>query len=172
MSDLLDYHDALNALLETHQPLAGEEMVALAELDQRVLAHDVAVQYDVPAFDNSAMDGYAVSGNDCGQWQVVQRITAGDQALQALQHGQAARIFTGAPIPEGATAVVMQEKVLLDSERGIISLDAAQGGGPVADGLNIRRQAEELQRGTTLLEQGRRLTPAAIGLLSMQGASV
>lgn len=169
MSDLLDYHLALNSLLETHQPLAGEEAVALLQLNQRVLARDVPVEYDVPAFDNSAMDGYAVNGNDCGQWQVVQRITAGDTAGGALQHGQAARIFTGAPVPPGATAVVMQENVIVDTQAGTISLDASQGGAPVKDGLNIRRQAEELQRGATLLPRSQRLTPAAIGLLSIQG---
>lgn len=169
MSDLLDYHLALNSLLETHKPLPGEEAVALLQLNQRVLARDVPVEYDVPAFDNSAMDGYAVNGNDCGQWQIVQRITAGDTAGGALQHGQAARIFTGAPVPPGATAVVMQENVIVDTQAGTISLDASQGNAPVKDGLNIRRQAEELQRGATLLPRSQRLTPAAIGLLSIQG---
>lgn len=170
MSDLLDYHLALNSLLETHQPLAGEEAVALAQLGQRVLARDVAVQYDVPAFDNSAMDGYAINGNDCDSWQVVQRIAAGDEAQQGLKHGQAARIFTGAPVPPGATAVLIQERVVLDAERNTIAHDAKQGSAAgIKEGLNIRRQAEELRQGTTLLSRHQRITPAAIGLLSAQG---
>lgn len=167
MSDLLDYHHALNALLETHQPLNGEASVPLMELDQRVLAQDIAVQFDVPGFDNSAMDGYAISGNGCDSWQVVQRIAAGDDATQALQHGQAARIFTGAPVPAGTTAVLMQENVEPDSAGNVIRQTGSAG--PVRDGLNIRRQAEELQKGATLLPRHTRITPAIIGLLSTQG---
>lgn len=169
MSDLLDYHLALNSLLETHQPLAGEEDVPLAQLVQRVLARDVLVQHSVPAFDNSAMDGYAINGNELDSWQVVQRITAGDEAGAGLQPGQAARIFTGAPIPAGTTAVLMQERVLVAEEGARISRDAALGEGPIADGLNIRRKAEELQEGSTLLARHERITPAAVGLLSIQG---
>lgn len=170
MSELLDYHFALNSLLETHQPLAGEEEVALAQLGGRVLARDILVQHDVPAFDNSAMDGYAICGNECDSWQVVQRIAAGDQAELALQPGQAARIFTGAPIPPGTTAVLIQENVTLDAERKVITHTVSAGEAPnVKDGQNIRRQAEELRRGEPLLARGQRITPAAIGLLSIQG---
>lgn len=169
MSDLLDYPLALNSLLETHEPLAGEEHVPLAQLTQRVLARDVAVQYDVPAFDNSAMDGYAINGNRLESWQVVQRIAAGDTAGQGLQPGQAARIFTGAPIPAGSTAVLMQERVQVNAEGTAISRDRSLGDEPIPDGLNIRRQAEELQKGSTLLARHERLSPAAVGLLSIQG---
>ncbi|NLC36512.1 MAG: molybdopterin molybdotransferase MoeA [Alcaligenaceae bacterium] len=170
MSELLDYHLALNSLLEIHQPLEGEEEVALAQLGQRVLARDLMVQHDVPTFDNSAMDGYAINGNDCDSWQVVQRIAAGDEAQQGLQHGQAARIFTGAPIPAGATAVLIQENVTLDAERNVISHTAAPGEKAVVKaGQNIRRQAEELRKGEPLLARHQRITPAAIGLLSTQG---
>jgi len=171
MSDLLDYHDALNALLKTHEPLAGEQWVELVQLNQRVLARDMPVQYDVPAFDNSAMDGYAICGNDCASWEVVHRIAAGDDGAQnRLAPGQAARIFTGAPIPLGATAVLMQERVSLDADGKRISQQLAPGEtAGVGEGLNIRRQAEELRRGAPLLARHQRLTPAAIGLLSMQG---
>ena len=164
MSDLLDYHLALNSLLETHEPLAGEEQVPLAQLTQRVLARDVTVQYNVPAFDNSAMDGYAINGNSLESWQVVQRIAAGDEAGQALQPGQAARIFTGAPIPAGSTAVLMQEVVRVTADGNAINLDSSVG-----EGLNIRRKAEELQKGSTLLARHERITPATVGLLSIQG---
>lgn len=167
MSELLDYHIALKDLLQTHTPLPGEESVALQELHQRVLTRDVSVQYDVPAFDNSAMDGYAINGNSLQTWQLVQRIAAGDEPGQALQPGQAARIFTGAPVPPGTTAVLMQEHVQLSGDGAFIHHDPAQG--PITDGLNIRRKAEELQQGTTLLARHQRLTPEAIGLLSAQG---
>lgn len=171
MSDLLDYHDALNDLLQTHTPLAAEEQVPLESLDRRVLARDVLVQHDVPAFDNSAMDGYAICGNDCPQWQLVHRIAAGDAGGELrLRHGQAARIFTGAPIPEGTSAVLMQERVLRDEGRQSISLaPASVDARGISPGLNIRRRAEELQTGAVLLPRGLRLAPAAIGLLAGQG---
>ena len=170
MSDLLDYHLALNTLLETHTAIAGEESVPLASLNQRVLARDVTVQYDVPAFDNSAMDGYAICGNDHESWEVVQRIAAGDHSDVALQPGQAARIFTGAPLPGGTTAVLMQEHVAVDADRKTIKVDRSQRPEPdIEEGLNTRRRAEELQSGTVLLPRNRQLTPAAIGLLSTQG---
>lgn len=168
MSDLLDYHDALNSLMETHAALAGEEAVPLAAVNQRVLARDVEVQYDVPAFDNSAMDGYAICGNDRTEWEVVHRIAAGDTvAGLGLEPGQAARIFTGAPIPAGTTAVLMQEDVAVDTGKRTISYSGEAGS--IADDQHVRRQAEELKRGTPLLSKGTRLTPAAVGLLAMQG---
>lgn len=169
MSELLDYHLALNDLVETHQPLAGEEEVPLDQLVQRVLARDVQVQYDVPAFDNSSMDGYAINGNSLDRWQVVQRIAAGDEASQALQPGQAARIFTGAPIPAGATAVLMQESVQVSADAAFIQRDPSHAQDAVPEGLNIRRKAEELQKGHTLLAKHTCITPAAVGLLSAQG---
>lgn len=169
MSDLLDYHIALTSLLETHEPLSGEELVPLAQLPHRVLARDMTVRHDVPAFDNSAMDGYAINGNHLETWQVVQRIAAGDQASQALQPGQAARIFTGAPVPAGATAVLMQERVVVSDEGRSISRDVSLEDGDISAGLNIRRQGEELRQGTTLLARHGRITPAAAGLLAIQG---
>lgn len=170
MNPLLDYHDALDSLLETHAPLYGEEQVPLDQLNRRVLAQDMLVQYDVPAFDNSAMDGYAISGNDCGRWEVVHRIAAGDPGAQSrLERGQAARIFTGAPVPQGTTAVLMQENIAVDSQAGTISLIDAHDRYPIEEGLNIRYRAAELRSGTHLLRKHQRLSPAAIGLLAAQG---
>ena len=168
-SELLDYHVALNELLATHTPLSRTENVPLAQLNQRILAQDIAVQHDVPEFDNSAMDGYAIHGDDCAQWQVVQRIAAGDNAEGfSLSAGQAARIFTGAPIPAGTTSVLMQEHVERqeNGSQATISLAADRS---VKAGSNIRRRSEELQKGRVLLQQGTRLTPATIGLLAGQG---
>ncbi len=171
MTELLDYHDALNSLLETHLPLEGEESVPLAQLSGRVLVREVAVQYDVPAFDNSAMDGYAINGDDHASWLVVHRIAAGDAGAHVvLEPGQAARIFTGAPIPAGTTSVVMQEHVDLDADSKTIRLnEAAAARGGIRAGQNIRRQAEELRTGETLLPRDLPLPPAAVGLLAGQG---
>lgn len=171
-NDLLDYHDGLHTLLQTHSPIHRHDSVPLAELNQRILAQDVAVVHNVPEFDNSAMDGYAICGNALQAWQVVHRIAAGDDgAPLQLAAGQAARIFTGAPIPQGTTAVLMQEHVVR-SEAGSgnaqpqIELSAGQ---TIQNGQHIRRQAEELRTGEVLLQAGKRLTPATIGLLAGQG---
>lgn len=169
-SSLLDYHAALATLLQTHSPVTRTQELPLAELNGRILAHDVAVQLDVPGFDNSAMDGYAINGNDLRQWRVVQRIVAGDTAaVPSLQVGQAARIFTGAPVPQGATAVIMQEDVQRHDDGAGGSEIVLTASVPVKDGQHIRRRAEELQTGRTLLAQGARMTPATIGLLAGQG---
>lgn len=170
MSGLLDYHDALDILLGTHAPLAQAEDVPLGNLDRRVLARDVFVQHDVPAFDNSAMDGYAICGNDCGRWRLVHRIAAGDAGAELrLEHGQAARIFTGAPIPTGTTAVLMQEHVQRNDDESISVDTAKRGDRGIEPGLNIRWRAEELCAGAVLLPRGLRLMPAAVGLLAGQG---
>ncbi|WP_165392816.1 gephyrin-like molybdotransferase Glp [Corticibacter populi] len=164
--DLLDYHDALATLLQTHRPISRTEQAPLAELNGRVLAQDVAVRFDVPTFDNSAMDGYAIHGDDRRHWQVQHRIAAGDAATGlTLQPGKAARIFTGAPVPAGTTSVVMQEHVARGADDRITLIDGTR----IKPGQHIRRQAEELQTGTTLLRQGQRLNPATIGLLAIQG---
>lgn len=169
MSGLLDYHDALDTLLGTHAPLAQAEDVPLGNLDRRVLARDVFVQHDVPAFDNSSMDGYAICGNDCGRWRLVRRIAAGDAGAEVpLQPGQAARIFTGAPVPAGTTAVLMQEHVQCHDDE-TITVDASRRTQAIGAGLNIRRRAEELRAGDVLLPRGHRLAPAAVGLLAGQG---
>lgn len=166
-TDLLDYHVALNSLLETHTPLERTESVPLAQLNQRILAQDILVQHDVPEFDNSAMDGYAIHGDSLTQWSVVQRIAAGDNVEGfALAHGQAARIFTGAPIPQGTTSVLMQEHVNRTQEPAVIELKEGQH---VKAGSHIRRRSEELKKGHILLRKGVRLNPATIGLLAGQG---
>ena len=110
---LTPLEDALAALLVQAQPLPGGECVALLQADGRVLAADCVAPLQVPPLDNSAMDGYAVRCADVPAAGMVlpvsQRIPAG-QVGTALQPGTAARIFTGAPLPPGADAVVMQEE--------------------------------------------------------------
>ena len=109
---LLPLDTALAQLLAAATPLAGTQTVATMDADGRVLAHDVVSGLQVPAHDNSAMDGYAVRSADAQSagalLPVTQRIPAGSVGT-ALAPGCAARIFTGAPIPPGADAVVMQE---------------------------------------------------------------
>ncbi|MFM8590341.1 MAG: molybdopterin molybdenumtransferase MoeA, partial [Limnohabitans sp.] len=107
---LMSLDEALGRLLAHIQPLSGTESVPTFEADRRVLADNLVSAMQVPAFDNSSMDGYAVRSADWVQsssvLRVTQRIPAGHRG-QALSSGEAARIFTGAPIPPGADAVVM-----------------------------------------------------------------
>ena len=168
---LMPLDEALARLLAHVQPLASFEDVATFEADGRVLAQDIVSSLQVPAFDNSSMDGYAVRAADVTQadtvLRVTQRIAAGHTG-QWLGQGEAARIFTGAPMPPGADAVVMQE----DTE----SLTPASGDVPqvrvramVQPGQWVRRSGEDVQKGATVLRAGTRLGPAELGLAASLG---
>ena len=141
------------------------EEVSLIDALGRVLAEDIISSLDVPPQANSAMDGYALNTADLhGEmiFTVSQRIAAGSQP-SALQQGTIARIFTGAVIPNGANAVVMQEdcQVLTDGRVKIIAT--------IKDQENIRPQGQDIVFGQQILQQGERLTAAAIGLLATIG---
>ncbi len=158
--------DALAELLGHALPLDKVETVLTFDADGRVLAQDLIAEMDVPAHDNSAMDGYAVRSAD---WlnaatvlHVHQRIAAGSSGT-ALAAMSAARIFTGAPIPEGADAVVMQEVCTL-AEAGSVCI-ATQ---PQA-GQWIRRRGEDVASGRTVLPKGELLAPQSIGLAASIG---
>ncbi len=158
--------DALPLLLAQAQTLSGSQIVSTFEADGRVLAQEVVAALQVPPQDNSSMDGYAVCAADCAQpgavLRVTQRIPAGTHGAP-LQAGEAARIFTGAPIPPGADAVVMQEdcEALADERVKVCK--------PVPAGQWVRRSGEDVTRGATVLRQGTRLTPAELGLAASIG---
>ena len=170
---LMPLDDALARLLAHITPLTGTESVATFDADGRVLARDIVSDLQVPAFDNSAMDGYAVRSADVAApgsvLRVTQRIAAGHTG-QALQAGEAARIFTGAPVPPGADAVVMQEeaKVLAAPADGVPQVRLSSA---VRAGQWVRRSGEDVTRGTTVLAAGLRLGPAELGLAASLGLS-
>lgn len=163
---LLSLSDALPPLLSHAQRLPGVDLVSTFEADGRVLAQDVVSALQVPPQDNSSMDGYAVRVADCttagAVLRVTQRIPAGTQGV-ALQAGEAARIFTGAPIPPGADAVVMQEdcEALEGDQVNVLKSPSA--------GLWIRGSGEDVTKGDTVLSAGTRLNPAALGLAASVG---
>ncbi|MDR5866815.1 molybdopterin molybdotransferase MoeA [Halomonas koreensis] len=163
---LLDLFDARARMIATGAAVAGVERVALAAAAGRVLAEDVPAARDLPGVDNSAMDGYALCLADLeagdGVLPVRQRIPAG-AGVQRLVEGGCARIFTGAPVPAGAEAVIPQERVTLDAAGRVRFPEA------IVPGANIRRRGEELREGDALLAAGIRLTPAAIAQLASQG---
>ena len=165
---LMPLDEALSTLLQQITPLTGVESVATFDADGRVLAEDVVSALQVPAFDNSSMDGYAVRCEDLvpgAVLSVTQRIPAGHQG-QPLQPRQVARIFTGAPVPAGADAIVMQEQVQVvedgDTPR-VRFLHQAQVG------EWIRRSGEDIRQGQTALRQGQKLGPAELGLAASLG---
>ena len=163
--------EALAELLSQARPLADVEAVSTFDADGRVLAQDLVSALQVPPQDNSSMDGYALRCADLAGpspvLPVSQRIAAGASGMP-LAAGSAARIFTGAPIPAGADAVVMQE----DCE-----LLPAEGDGLPAIRLHtlpmpaqwIRRAGEDVTRGAVVLARGARLTPASLGLAASIG---
>lgn len=161
---LLPLDDALAQLLGFAQPLAAQEWVSTFDADGRVLAQDLVSALHIPPHDNSAMDGYAVRCSDlpggAGGLPVSQRIPAGSVG-HALAPGTAARIFTGAPIPGGADAVVMQEDCDVLEGAGAVHIALRQTPQP---GQWIRRAGEDVARGAAVLRRGERLSPASVGL--------
>jgi len=166
---LMSLDEALKTLLAQITPLMGVESVATLDADGRILAEDLVSALQVPAFDNSSMDGYAVRSADVQQAGVVlavtQRIAAGHHG-QPLLPGQAARIFTGAPVPPGADAIVMQEQAELvsaDDPSRVRFLTRAE------PGQWVRLSGEDIRRGDTVLQRGQKLGPAELGLAASLG---
>ena len=169
---LMPLDEALARLLAQIQPLTRTERVATFDADGRVLAQDVVSALQVPAFDNSSMDGYAVCTADLIQpgtaLRVTQRIPAGHMG-QPLGRGEAARIFTGAPVPPGADAVVMQEDTETLEPAGELPQVRVQI--TPQPGQWIRRSGEDVLKGATVLRAGTRLSPAELGLAASLGLS-
>ncbi len=158
--------EALAELLGYALPYDGTETVSTFDGDGRVLAQDLVSALQVPPQDNSSMDGYAVRRSEIADEGVVlkvsQRIAAGS-AGAPLAPGTVARIFTGAPVPEGADAIVMQEDTEMDGEQSVRILRVP------GQGDWIRRSGEDVTRGEIVLSRGDRLNAAALGLAASIG---
>lgn len=162
---MLPVAEALALLLAAARPITDHEVVATMEATGRVLALAQSSQLDVPPMDNTHMDGYAVRVADCvsgsARLRVAQRIPAGHVG-QPLLAGTAARIFTGALIPEGADAVVMQEQCTADGDDVIVAHAPASGEW-------IRRRGEDILAGNEILAAGSRLRGQELGLAASVG---
>jgi molybdopterin molybdotransferase len=162
---LLTVDEALEVLLAGARPVAEVEEVPTLEATGRVLARAQRSTMDVPPLDNSAMDGYAVRTADVQapdtKLRIAQRIMAGSVG-RALEPGTAARIFTGAPIPSGADAIVMQEFCAADGDAVVIKKV------PEKDAW-IRRRASDIASGAQVLAAGIRLRPQDTGLAASVG---
>ena len=162
--------EALAELLAAVQPLGGSEAVSTFDADRRVLAQDLVSSLDVPGFDNSQMDGYALRASEVREagvvLQVTQRIPAGHFGKE-LEPLSAARIFTGAPMPPGADCVVMQEDCeLVNSCEGGVRINTVPRAGQW-----VRRRGEDVLQGARALLKGELLSPAALGLAASLGFS-
>ena len=163
--DLLPVEEAIEQLLAKAPPPPSTEVIALAQALGRVTAEEVFSPLDLPGWDNSAMDGYALRAFDVpeqgGYLEVSGRIAAGHSSDVPLQAGQAVRIFTGAPLPHGADSVVPQERCRVYGQRIWCP--------PLRLGEHVRKRGEELQRGQPVLSVGKRLRAQEIGLLAAAG---
>ncbi|GAO37526.1 molybdenum cofactor biosynthesis protein MoaA [Sulfuricella sp. T08] len=162
---MLSADEALSFLLARVRPANKTEQIATADVLGRVLAERLTSAVNVPPLDNSAMDGYAVRiadiTNASTRLRVTQRIPAGTVG-QPLEAGQAARIFTGAPVPAGCDAVVMQEYCGVEGDTVTVSK-------PPRIGENIRRSGEDIAAGAEILPAGIRLRPQEMGLAASVG---
>jgi len=164
---MLSVRAALDHLLGAVRPVADVEPVATLAAIGRVLAADQAATIDVPSADNTQMDGYAVRAADCeagdAVLRVAQRMPAGHVG-QYLEAGTAARIFTGAMIPAGADAVVMQEQCEVDADAGTVTVRHTPQVGEW-----IRRAGEDIHTGASILAAGTRLRAQELGLAASVG---
>ncbi|MEY4447019.1 MAG: Molybdopterin molybdenumtransferase [Pseudomonadota bacterium] len=174
---LMSLDEALSKVLLDTVAITEAQLLPTFEADGRALAESLVSQMQVPPQDNSSMDGYALRVEDVlavgTRLRVTQRIPAGQQG-HTLNAGEAARIFTGAPIPPGANAVVMQEDTAL-VEQG--AADASKDLSEVIvntvpmSGQWIRRSGEDIEKGAVILSQGTRLDPASLGLAASIGVA-
>lgn len=163
----LSVERARQVILSLVQPVIGHERVFIRQALDRVLAADVIAPLDVPAHDNSAMDGYALRHADLATegettLQVVGTAFAGHPYVDVVGAGQAVRIMTGGVIPSGADTVVIQEIVRLEGTKLVVPAGQRLG-------QNLRRAGEDLQAGEAALKVGKRLRPAEVGLLASLG---
>ena len=167
---LISIDEALARIATHASPVSRTEAVQAGSALGRTLALPVRSRSMAPTFDNAAMDGYAIATSALtghGPWdlRVIARVPAGQETTASVAGGVAARIFTGAPIPGGADAVVMQEDVLRDGD--FIHLSRRP-----QPGLNIRRAGSDLARGASVLDKGRRLGPKEIAVCAAAGAGL
>lgn len=161
---MLSYEDALPRLLAASVPVSPID-VPLAEAAGLTLAEDLAARLTQPPFPASAMDGYAVRWADMpGPWRVVGESAAGRGFAGKVGAGEAARIFTGAPLPEGADTVIVQEEVRREGD-----LLTLTGDGPPHRGAHIRKAGKDFSTGERLIAAGTRLSPQHLGLAAASG---
>ncbi len=166
--DRMRHDDAVALILERMSLVADTETIPLSLAHGRVLAERYAAPRDVPAFDNAAVDGYAFAGKALKadaetSFKVVVRIAAGEVPERALKKSEAARIFTGAVMPEGADTCLMQEDAKVDGTKLLVPKGLKAG-------ANTRLAGEDVQQGEIMLQPGQRLRPQDVAAIASGGA--
>ena len=164
---LLPVAEAENLISARVTPVSDQEMAPLCEALGRVLTADLIAPFNLPPFDNSAVDGYAVRGEDIDSAReqrltIIDRVAAGHAAARAVKSGEAVRIFTGAPMPGGADTVFMQEDCRIDGAHVIVPPGLSRG-------ANRRLAGEDIRAGAVALPAGRRLSAQDIALAAALG---
>ena len=159
---MITVEEAIEYVESNSQPGRNTVKISLKNALGFVLAEDVMSPIDMPPFRQSAMDGYAVRIHDSEYYHVKGELQAGDSKVVTLKKGEAVRIFTGAPVPNDANAVVIQEKTKIHEQE-------LQVHDEVTVQSNIRPKGEQIQKGEMALGKGVSLTPAAIGFLTTLG---
>ncbi len=172
---LLDVSDAQQRILQKIQPV-GQATVPLDQAARRVLAQDIRAATDLPLFDNSSMDGFALRAADTSASRVTLRvvadIAAGAPAKRSLAPGEAARIMTGAPLPKGADAVIpVEETDFAERGSGVPAPAQVTISRKVDAGENVRPRGSDVRAGQSVLAAHQRLRPQELGLLAMLGAA-
>lgn len=159
---MVNIEEALNAVIKYSNQISTEIKLPLENCTNTVLFQDVISPINMPPFRQSAMDGYAINLHEDLTYSVIGEVKAGDSYQPDLKEGEALRIFTGAPVPDAANAIVIQENVIIQSNH-IVAQKYPQ------KEQNIRPLGEQIIKGEVALKKGTKLTPAAIGYLSSLG---
>jgi molybdopterin molybdotransferase len=165
---MMSVDEAVSIIAARVAPVREVETVEIAQADGRILASGVSAPLPLPPFTNSAVDGYAVRSRDLPRkheaaFVVRGRVAAGASAAEAIEPGHAVRIFTGAPMPEGADTVFMQEDVRLDDEGKVVLPEGLR------TGANVRAAGEDISVGSAALPAGQRLRPQDVALAAALG---
>ncbi|MBS1705161.1 MAG: molybdopterin molybdotransferase MoeA [Armatimonadetes bacterium] len=147
------------SIIRLKRPRLETIELPLSECNGRILGKDYSTDWPIPSFDNSAMDGFVVGGA-VGPWTIVGEIPAGTSEVGSLGCKDAVRIYTGAPVPDGAFGVIPVEQANAEGQRLR---------GEVSSGAHIRRSGEEVAEGTTILRRGVLITPPIVGALAALG---
>jgi len=162
---MISVSEAKAIIAESITALSPAEL-PLTEAAHHVLAHDVIATIDIPAFEQSSMDGYAIRFADkYSSLKISGEMTAGTAENLSINAGEAARIFTGAPLPNGADTVVMQEKTVIQNNQLYLQDEGLK------QGSNVRNKGAEIKAGRLAIQQGSYLSPAAIGFLAGIGVT-
>jgi len=164
---MMSVDEAVSVIAARVTAVQDIETVSLTAADGRILAKEISAPLPLPPFTNSAVDGYAVRGRDLAQLEeqafpVVGRVQAGAAAQGPVEPGHAVRIFTGAPMPQGADTVFMQEDVRLDQGRVVLPAG-------LKPGANVRMAGEDIPAGHSALAAGQRLRPQDVALAAAFG---